>query len=197
MSKRIFDLVVAIPLAVLAAPLAIVIAVAIRLESSGPALFRARRVGCGGRLFTMYKFRTMYWRETDVGPPLTARDDNRVTRRGAWLRRHRLDELPQLINVIRGDMSLVGPRPEDPAYVDLYSAVQRRVLTVRPGVTGPAQLAFRDEGMLLTGEDFERVYVEEVLPLKTEVDLAYLDDRSLKGDITILFRTLLSALGPG
>src|SRR5205085_11316147 len=134
-------------------------------------------------------------RVTARGPGITTRDDPRVTRIGAILRRFRLDELPQLVNVLRGEMSLVGPRPEDPRYVDFDDPLHRRVFTARPGITGLAQLEFHDEARLLVGDDPERRYREVVLPAKLAIDARYLDDPSVRRDLVILGRTIGAILG--
>jgi lipopolysaccharide/colanic/teichoic acid biosynthesis glycosyltransferase len=144
----------------------------------------------------MYKFRTMYVDRPSHGPRITTHDDRRITRVGRILRRTRLDELPQLWNVLIGDMSLVGPRPEDPHYVTFYSPDQRRVLDVRPGITGPAAISFRDEQRLLTGDDWEQTYVESVMPAKLRIDLDYVERRSLALDARVLWETAWSVPRP-
>ena len=195
-SKRALDLVVGVPALVVVAPTLGAIAAAMRLSGDGgPFLYRARRVGEDGRLITVLKIRTMV--EGPVGPRLTSVRDTRVTRVGQVLRRYRLDELPQLVNVVRGDMSLVGPRPEDPAFVDLSKPDHRRVFTAKPGITGLAQLSFHDEATLLGGPDAERTYREEVLPAKLRLDIDYLDHRSTLLDIQILLRTVGTVIGRG
>ena len=178
---------------VVVTPALATIALGMRLAGDqGPFLHRARRVGEHGRIFTVFKIRTMV--EGGVGPRITSADDPRVTRLGRILRRYRIDELPQLVNVVRGEMSLVGPRPEDPIFVDLDDPVHRKVFTARPGITGLAQLEFHDEARLLSGEDAERRYREEVLPAKLRLDVAYLDRRSTALDLQILGRTLTTIL---
>ena len=166
-----------------------------RVDSDGPVLYRATRTGRGGRPFTMYKLRTMRVRQDGERARITHHGDDRITRVGRVLRRTRLDELPQLWNVIVGDMSLVGPRPEDPHYVELYSARQRRVLAARPGITSLASLRYRDEQALLVGPGWERTYVESVMPAKLEIDLAYVERWSLGLDLRILAATALLLLG--
>lgn len=189
--KRALDVAVASALLVVTAPATLLAMVAIRMTSPGPALHAARRAGQDGRVFAMYKLRTM---RVGPGPRITSARDPRITQVGAFLRRAHVDEIPQLVNVLRGEMSLVGPRPEDPALVELYSPEERRVLSVRPGITGSAQLAFAREDELLTGDDPEGVYVREILPRKLAVDLEYVRTRTLRGDIAILVRTALTAL---
>lgn len=175
-------------------PLVAAIAAAIRLDSPGPVLYRATRSGRYGVPFTLYKFRTMQVRRDAHGPKITTHRDSRITRLGKLLRPTRLDELPNLWNVLRGDMSLVGPRPEDPAYVDLYSDADRAVLAARPGLTSLAALLYRDEERLLVGDGWERVYVHEVMPAKLAIDRAYVGRQSLRLDLKILAATLLAPL---
>jgi lipopolysaccharide/colanic/teichoic acid biosynthesis glycosyltransferase len=159
----------------------------------GPFLHRARRMGEGGRIIVVLKIRTMT--EGSGGSPLTASDDPRVTRLGRTLRRYRIDELPQLVNVVRGEMSMVGPRPEDPAFVDLGDALHRKVFMARPGITGLAQLQYHAEAALLEGPDAEARYRGEVLPAKLRLDAEYLDHRSVWLDLRILARTVGTVLG--
>ncbi len=179
---------------VLVSPVLASVAVAVRLSSPGPALYRARRVGKGGRVFTLYKFRTMVLNSANTGAAITRQNDPRVTRVGRLLRRMKLDELPQLVNTLIGDMSLVGPRPEDPGYVRLYSADQRRVLDVKPGITSPATVLHRDEEEMLTGPDWEQRYRTEILPNKLRIELDYLSRRTLGGDLRILAQTAVALL---
>jgi lipopolysaccharide/colanic/teichoic acid biosynthesis glycosyltransferase len=183
---------------VIASPLIALLAILVRLDSPGPALYRAVRVGVGGRQFRCLKLRTMRWAPGEAGVgAITARDDDRVTRLGRVLRRLRLDELPQLINVVRGEMNLVGPRPEDPRFVDIADPLHRLVFTAKPGITGLAQLEFVDESDRL-GHDpaaVERVYRETVLPAKLAVDARYLRERSWRLDAWILARTAAAVLG--
>ncbi|TMB77195.1 MAG: sugar transferase [Chloroflexi bacterium] len=185
--KRALDLAVAVPLLVILSPVLVALAAAVRLTSRGPAFHRATRVGRDGRPFTMLKLRTM---RAGPGAAITTRDDPRMTTLGRALRRARLDELPQLFNVVRGEMSIVGPRPEDPRFVALYSEEQRAVLALRPGITGAAQLVFRDEAALLDPADPEGSYVRAVLPRKLAIDLEYARGRSLAGDLRIMGMTL-------
>ena len=189
-AKRVFDFAGAALGLVVLAPLLAALAAAVKLGDGGPVFYRARRVGQGGRPFGLYKFRTMVEDADRQGPGITTAGDRRVTRVGAFLRRTKLDELPQLWNVVRGEMSFVGPRPEDPRYVARYTPEQRRVLAVRPGLTSPASLAFRDEASRLRGDDWERTYVEEVLPEKLALELAYLRHRTLGSDLRLILRTL-------
>ena len=196
-AKRLFDLALALPALALALPLMVAITLWVRLDSAGPALFHQQRVGRHGRLFHIHKFRTMRVRSSQAGPLITVAGDARVTRAGRWLRRTKLDELPQLLDVIRGDMSLVGPRPEVPRYMALYPDEARRlILSVRPGVTDRATIEFRDEERLLAAaSDPERAYVEQVMPIKQRYYLDYVARRSLAGDVGILIDTLRAVLG--
>jgi lipopolysaccharide/colanic/teichoic acid biosynthesis glycosyltransferase len=188
-SKRAFDLALGVPALIAATPVLLGVAISMRLSSDpGPVLYRARRVGEGGTIISVLKVRTMV---VDAGGSnLTTAADPRVTRLGRLLRRYRIDELPQLINVVRGEMSLVGPRPEDPIFVDMRDPLHRRVFSARPGITGLAQLAFHDEASLLTGPAAEQRYREEILPAKLAFDVAYLDRRTTLLDLKILLRTV-------
>lgn len=190
MAKRAFDLLVAALALLLLSPLLATVAVWIRLDSPGPALYRQERVGRHGVPFRIHKFRTM--RHGAGGPLLTARDDPRITRVGAFLRRTRIDELPQLVDVLQGTMSLVGPRPEVPRFVAHYPpALRERVLAVRPGITDPVSLAFIDEAALLAAAaDPERDYVERILPVKLKRAADYAERASLAADLAVLWRTL-------
>ena len=188
-AKRAFDLVLGSVALVVATPLLLVMAAAMRLSGDrGPFLFRARRVGAGGATFTVLKVRTMS--PGAPGSGITGPRDARITPIGRVLRRYRFDELPQLVNVLRGEMSLVGPRPEDPRFVDWSAPVHRRVFSARPGITGLAQLEFRDEAKRLAGPDIEEQYRNEILPAKLQVDLAYLDRQSMMLDLRIIARTV-------
>ncbi len=199
MSKRLFDLLASGLGLLLLGPLLVLIAVAIKLDTPGPVFFRQTRVGQHGVEFRIHKFRTMAHRDPaapadpdDAVPQLTIGADRRITRVGAVLRRTKLDELAQLIDVLRGRMSLVGPRPEVPRYVALYPQPLRdKVLGVRPGITDAASLAFRDEAALLAGAaDPEREYIEVVLPAKLRLSAQYVDEASFAGDLRLILATL-------
>lgn len=190
MLTRGFDLLASSVGAVLLSPLLVGISAAVWLHDRGPVFYRARRVGRGGREFDVLKFRTMVVDADKQGPGITASGDARITPVGRFLRRTKLDELPQLLNVIRGDMGLVGPRPEDPRYVALYTQEQRTVLAVRPGITSAASLAYRHEEALLSGDDWEHVYRNRVMPEKLAIDLEYLRTRTLRGDVKLIVRTV-------
>lgn len=189
MGKRLFDIVVATAGLFLAWPLLLVAFVAIKLDDGGPAIFRQTRVGREGRPFQILKLRTM--RVNAPGLSVTAGGDPRVTSVGRWLRRTKLDELPQLWNVLMGDMSMVGPRPEVPRYVDLYTPAQREVLRLRPGITDEASIEFRDEEKLLaTANDPEKFYVEQCIPRKIDLNLAYARRASVARDVGVILRTV-------
>jgi lipopolysaccharide/colanic/teichoic acid biosynthesis glycosyltransferase len=193
--KRLLDLWLGSLALVVSAPLLGVAALAVRLDGGpAPVLYRAPRIGEGMRPFLALKLRTM--RPDAGGSRVTVAGDARVTRVGLVLRRYRIDELPQLFNVLRGEMSLVGPRPEDPRYVDPSNPLHRYVFGARPGITGPAQLRFRDEASLLTGPDPEADYRDRVLPAKLALDAEYLRSRTLGGDVRLLTRTA-AVLLPG
>ena len=192
LAKRAFDLALAALGLVLLSPLLAAIALAVTLDSPGPVFFRQERVGRGGVSFRIHKFRTMRHDAAGAGPQLTVGADARITRFGALLRRTKLDELAQLLDVLAGSMSLVGPRPEVPRYVALYPAALRDVvLSVRPGLTDLASIEFRDEAALLArAADPEREYVEVVMPRKLQLAAQYVRQASLGLDVTILWRTL-------
>jgi lipopolysaccharide/colanic/teichoic acid biosynthesis glycosyltransferase len=176
-------------------PVLLAIAIGVRIDSSGPVLFAARRVGQGGTQFTAWKFRTMRWQPSRGASRISGPADPRVTRLGQTLRRTRLDELPQLWNVVRGEMRLIGPRPEDPAFVDTADPGWIAVLALRPGITGLAQLAFHDEASALDGVHPETSYREIVLPRKLAVDAAYARARSPMLDLRITVATLRVVAG--
>lgn len=194
MAKRLLDIALSFIALLAFSPLFLFVAVAIRLASPGPVLYQARRVGRHGRSFTMYKFRTMHQHLT--GDPITAYRDQRIFPVGAWLRRLKIDELPQLINVLKGEMSLVGPRPEDPAIVTKhYTPQQWETLHVRPGLASPGSLYNYTHGeKLLTSSEAQMLYVEQLLPIKLALDLVYVREASLRYDLMIMGRTLIVIL---
>lgn len=195
MSKRLFDIVAALAGLILLAPLFALAALWIKRDSPGPVFFRQQRVGRHGKLFAIYKLRTMA--SAPAGPvPLTVGQDRRITRAGHLLRRYKLDELPQLINVLQGTMSLVGPRPEVPRYVACYPpAVRAIVLSVAPGITDWAAILYRDESAILgRAADPERAYLDTILPAKLDYYMRYVRERSFWTDLRIIFCTL-AAIG--
>lgn len=196
MAKRLFDVVTSGVGLVLLFPALCVIALLVKLDSRGSVFFRQERVGRHGRTFRIFKFRTMRPATSGIGGQLTVRDDPRVTRVGRALRHYKLDELPQLLNVFIGDMSVVGPRPEVPRYVAAWTDdIKSIVLSVRPGLTDLASIEFRDESALLAAdENPERKYLEEIAPAKNELAVRYVESQSFWLDIKILFRTVAAIL---
>lgn len=192
MVKRVFDILAAGLALLLLAPVLLLIALLVTLGSPGGAFFRQERVGRGGRPFQLLKFRTMRPGSEAMGQITVGARDPRITGVGQLLRRSKLDELPQLINILKGEMSVVGPRPEVPRYVALYTAEQREVLSVRPGLTSLASIAYIDESTVLgQSSDPERTYIEEVMPAKLALDLRYVRDQSLFLDLRIIGSTLV------
>ncbi len=190
-SKRFFDLFWTIPGLLLLTPLFLVVAISIKLDDGGPVFFRQERVGQGGKHFRIWKFRTMVVNAEKIGRQITVGRDPRITRVGHWLRKYKLDELPQLFNVLSGDMTLVGPRPEVPRYVALYTPEQRAVLDLLPGITDPASVRYRHESELLAqSNDPERTYIEEIMPEKIRINLAYAEHASLLRDFWVILQTL-------
>jgi len=193
--KRVFDVIVAAIILLLTLPLFALIAAAIWLDDRGPIIYRGLRVGLGGQTFFQLKFRTMTVNQT-LKSEVTLRDDPRVTCVGRFLRNTKLDELPQLINVLRGDMSLVGPRPETLHYVASFTPEQRAVLSVRPGITGLAQLSFRYHERLVIGPDPERYYLTVLLPAKLAINLDYVRKQSFWLDLKIIALTFIALVRP-
>ncbi len=196
--KRAIDLTIVIPSLMLLSPLFLVIAVCIKICSPGPVLFRQRRVGWRGEIFEICKFRTMVADAAGQGPKVTAATDPRITSLGRLLRRSKLDELPQLINVLRGTMSLVGPRPQVPKFVEHYPDDLRAIiLSVRPGITDPAAIAYRNEEELLAGADNpERSYIDRILPHKLAMYERYIRRRTIATDMWIILQTIGCLLAP-
>lgn len=189
LARRVLDIVVAITVLGLVWPVFLVLAAATRLSTGGTAIYRQRRVGQGGIPFTLYKFRTMRARTT--GPGVTAPGDDRITRLGALMRKTSIDELPQMVNVLLGQMTLVGPRPESVALAKYYPEELRFVFRYRPGVTGPCQVLVRDEKVLGWAADVEKFYLTKLLPHRVEMDLAYLKDPTLARTVRWLVITFL------
>jgi lipopolysaccharide/colanic/teichoic acid biosynthesis glycosyltransferase len=193
MLKRLFDFVVSLLGFFLLLPMFALITLAIKLDSAGPVFYRGSRAGILGKPFRIFKFRTMVVNADKIGGPSTADDDPRITRVGKLLRKYKLDEMSQLLNVLKGEMSLVGPRPEVQQYVELFTDDERAILTIRPGITDWATLWNTDEGAVLAGNpDAERTYLEKIRPTKIALQLAYARERSFSTDLNILFQTLLA-----
>jgi lipopolysaccharide/colanic/teichoic acid biosynthesis glycosyltransferase len=193
MSKRLFDVAISVVALALVSPILAAAALAIKLGSRGPVFFRQARIGLNGRPFQMYKFRTMVVGADRLGPSSTTADDPRITPIGRTLRRLNIDELPQFINVLKGDMSVVGPRPQVPWAVERYTPEERVILSVRPGITDWASLWVGDEGERLRGSvDPDRDYLEKIWPEKRRLQLEYIRSRSLAVDTVIVMKTIKS-----
>lgn len=192
MAKRIFDVVASVLGLIILLPFFLVVAIVIKLDSKGPILFLQQRIGKGGEPFFLFKFRTMHV-GADKGTAITVGNrDPRITTIGYYLRKIKMDELPQLINVLKGEMSFVGPRPEVKKFVDLYTPEQRRVLDVAPGMTDYASILFRNENELLAEKsDPVAFYMDHIMPQKLQLNLKYIDSNNLWIDIKILFKTLV------
>ncbi len=196
--KRSFDMFVSALGLLALSPLFLVLVLIIKLESRGPAFYVQQRVGRHGVLFSLVKFRTMHVDADKFTAITVGNRDPRITRVGFYLRKYKIDEFPQLINVVRGDMSLVGPRPELKKFVDLYTSEQQQVLSVRPGITDLASLQFRNENALLEGkEDPIKFYIEEIMPVKLAISLKYVESRSFALDLVIILRTVGAIFGKG
>lgn len=197
--KRVFDLFFTVPGIILLLPIFFFIALWIKLDSRGPVFYRQYRVGKGGRSFKIFKFRTMVRNAEQLGLPITVGEDPRITNSGRLLRRYKLDELPQLINVLLGEMSLVGPRPEVQKYVDMYDSEQKSVLDLLPGITDPASIKYRNENELLAEKhkaanlaaDPEYTYVHEIMPDKIKINLEYARHANVVSDFATIIKTIL------
>lgn len=191
MLKRVFDFVGSLLGLLLISPVLAIVALAIKMDSSGPVFYRGLRAGRFGKPFRIFKFRTMVANADRIGGPSSPADDPRITRVGRFLRRHKLDELPQLISVVQGEMSLVGPRPEVPQYIAMLTEEEQAILSVTPGITDWASIWNSDEGAVLAGSlDPERVYLEQIRPRKIHLQLEYVKNQSFGTDVRILFETL-------
>ncbi len=194
-AKRLFDIVVSLLMILLLSPLMLVIAIWIKCDSKGPVMFRQVRITTGGKEFRIFKFRTMVTDAEKLGTQVTVGQDPRITGSGHFLRKLRLDEVPQLFNVLAGDMSFVGTRPEVPRYVEQYTPEMWATLLLPAGITSEASIRYKDEDALLNGaEDVDRVYVEQVLPEKMKYNLNYLREFSFWKDIAIMFETVIAVL---
>ena len=189
--KRIFDIIFSLLGLIILSPFFLLIAVVIKLDSKGPVFFRQVRVGKNGKEFKIFKFRTMVVGAEKKGMQITVDKDSRITKVGRYLRKFKLDEFPQLINVLIGDMSFVGPRPEVPKYVALYDERQRSVLKVKPGITDIASIEYKDENKLLSKNgDPEKIYVKEIMPHKLKLNMEYIRNISIVNDIKLIFKTV-------
>ena len=194
-AKRAMDIVISAAALCVLWPVLLLIALAIVVDDPGPVFYRQVRVGRGGKPFRIFKFRTMVVDADKKGLSITVGRDSRITRVGAFLRKTKLDELAQLLNVLAGQMSFVGPRPEVPRYVELYTPYQRQVLLVRPGITDYASIAYRNENDLLAGaDDPERMYIETIMPDKIELNMKYLREISPLTDVRLILRTVLAVI---
>lgn len=193
--KRIFDIIFSLLGLIVFSPVMLILAMMIKLDSSGPVFYRGARVGKKGKIFHIFKFRTMVQDAENIGGSSTSDDDSRITDIGKVLRKYKLDEMPQLIDVFRGKMSIVGPRPEVEHYVNMFTDEEKVILDVHPGITDWATLWNPDEGALLAGStDPERTYMEEIRPEKIKLQLKYIKERSFFSDIKIIFLTIKAIL---
>lgn len=189
MIKRAFDILVSFFGLILLFPLFIVVAIFVKIDSKGPIFFSQERIGKDFKPFRILKFRTMV--QTKDGPFITAANDQRITRIGKYLRRYKIDELPQLFNVLKGDMSLVGPRPEIKRYVDLFESEYRTILKVRPGITDPASIRYSNEEIILSqSPDYEGLYIKKILPEKINLSIEYIKNHNMIIDIMIILKTI-------
>jgi lipopolysaccharide/colanic/teichoic acid biosynthesis glycosyltransferase len=193
MGKRLLDIIVALIGLIALAPLFVALGILIKLDSPGPVFFKGERIGQYGRRFYIRKFRSMVPNAAKLGMAITAQDDRRITRVGRFLRKTKLDELPSLVNVLKGEMSLVGPRPESPSWVERYTPQQRAVLTIKPGITGLAQIKYRNEEKLLSTANIETDY-PRIMNDKLSMDLQYLANHSFSWDVHILLETAVAIL---
>lgn len=192
---RSLDVLISLVGLIVLSPLLLVISLLVKLTSNGPVIFKQTRVGMGGRDFKVYKFRTMYTNAEKKGFLTVGGKDSRVTGAGFYLRKFKLDELPQLLNVVKGDMSIVGPRPEVRKYVDLYTEEQKGALMVRPGITDYASIAYRNENDLLAlAKNPEKYYMEEILPKKIELNFLYINNQSVREYFRIITKTIVTSI---
>ncbi|MBS3918864.1 MAG: sugar transferase [Deltaproteobacteria bacterium] len=195
MLKRTFDFLSSLVGLILVSPVLVTIAILIKREDGGPVFYRGGRVGRFGKLFKIFKFRTMVVNAEKLGGPSTADDDPRITKMGKFIRKFKLDELPQLLNVLKGEMSIVGPRPEVQMYVDMFTEEEKAILSVRPGITDWASIWNPDEGALLAGSpDPEKTYMEKIRPEKIRLQLKYVRERSFLIDLKIIAQTIITII---
>ncbi|MDV4149997.1 sugar transferase [Clostridium sp. AL.422] len=193
--KRVFDFIISLFGIIILSPVFIIVSIVIKLDSKGKVLFLQKRVGRYGKEFNIYKFRTMVSDAEKLGKQITVGRDNRITNVGAFLRKFKIDELPQLFNVIKGDMSLVGPRPEVPKYVELYNEEQRKVLSVRPGITDMASLRYKDENDILGKVDNpEEYYINVIMKDKLSLNIEYIEKSNIFFDIYLIIKTIIKCI---
>lgn len=193
--KRIFDIVASLCGLIILSPMLIIVAMCIKLDSKGPVFFKQKRVGKNKKIFEIYKFRTMVTDAEKLGKQITVGNDSRITRVGKFIRKCKLDEFPQLINVLKGEMSLVGPRPEVPRYVELYDEYEEQILLVQPGITDYASIEYRNENEILgNSSNPEETYIEEIMPTKIELNMKYIRNISIVEDIKLIVNTILAIL---
>jgi lipopolysaccharide/colanic/teichoic acid biosynthesis glycosyltransferase len=190
MLKRFFDFAISVTAISLLLPVLVIIAIGIKLSSKGPVFYRGLRIGLNGNHFRIYKFRTMVADAEKIGGPSTALDDQRLTKIGKFLRKYKLDELPQFINIIKGEMSLVGPRPQVEAYTKLYTADEKIILSVKPGLTDYSSIRFINLDSILGNNEVDRKYIQEVEPEKNKLRVKYARNHSLSVDIKIIMQTI-------
>ena len=190
MMKRLFDIISSLVGLIFISPIFPVVPILIKLDSKGPVFFKQWRIGKDGKQFKIYKFRTMVQEADEVGSLITAGNDQRITKIGKLLRRYEIDELPTLMNVLKGDMSIVGPRPEVPKYLHHYDRKYREILSVRPGITDLGTLSFRDEARYLNAQNYEDIYEKKILPQKLDLYLEYVHHKSFMFDLRIILRTV-------
>lgn len=194
--KRIFDIFFSIIGLLILSPFFIIIGILIALDSPGGVFYKQVRVGKNGKDFHLFKFRSMRTNSDKKGLLTVGGRDSRITRMGYFIRKYKVDELPQLLNVLFGDMSLVGPRPEVRRYVDLYNAKQKKVLSVKPGITDFASIEYSNENEILgNAEDPEKVYIEEIMPAKLDLNLKYIAEQGIATDFKIIFKTIAKIIG--
>jgi lipopolysaccharide/colanic/teichoic acid biosynthesis glycosyltransferase len=195
LTKRLFDFLASFIGIIILSPILIIVSIAIKVDSKGEVMFLQKRVGKDGKPFNIYKFRTMVTDAEKLGKQITVGKDNRITKVGGFLRKYKLDELPQLFNVLKGEMSLVGPRPEVPAYVNLYNEAERKVLSVKPGITDFASIEYKDENEILGKVDNpEEYYINVIMKHKLELNIQYISNNNIFLDIKIIIKTILKCL---
>lgn len=194
MVKRLFDIISSLVGLIFISPIFLVVPILIKSDSKGPVFFKQRRIGKDGKQFNIYKFRTMVQDADKLGSLITAENDQRITALGKLLRRYEIDELPTLINVLKGDMSIVGPRPEVPKYLHHYDRKYRAILSVRPGITDLGTLSFRDEAKYLNAQNYEEIYEKKILPQKLDLYLEYVHNKTFLFDLRIILKTIALVL---